>query len=464
MLIQKDDSFLKKFERNLKRNNFFNKDDKVLVCVSGGVDSTVLLFLILSIKKKYNLDLGIAHVNYNLRGEDSLKDELLVEKYSDKFSIPLHVKRLKSSKFYKETGDSLQVTARNLRYDFFNELAEKYHYNKIAIAHNANDNAETILFNLFRGTGIEGFKGINSINENIIRPLLPFTRKEISDFAKKNKIKFRHDKSNFKDLYSRNFIRLRIIPSVEKKINPNVIGNINKFAEIFTGFSGFLNDIISQYYKKVVLLKKPNEIYLDIKKLNNYINYLKERIIGEILLSGLKVEPNYQKIRRILELISGETGKRINIGDGIEVWHDREFLVFKKNDQNSGKENKKIIVGFDQTVKINGMEISSIVIEPDKVKFVPEPDIEYIDIDKLHGEIIIRKWRKGDYFFPIGLNKKKKISDFLIDKKVPLYLKDNIYVLENNGKIVWICNYRLDDRFKCDKNSKKILKLEIKTG
>jgi len=234
--------FINKFVEFISTKKLIVKGDAVLVGVSGGVDSMALIYALYKVKDIFSFQIAVAHINYFLRGDDSDKDQKLVENFCNKYKIPFffHKAKLNKSK-YKE---SLQVKAREVRYNFFDITSMNHDFNKIAIAHNADDNAETILLNIFRGTGIDGVKGIPVVRDNVIRPLISFRRSEIVEFCKFNKIKFRHDKSNFKADYNRNFVRLKLIPKIESKINNAVIQNVNQLGSIFSDFSNFVSEYV----------------------------------------------------------------------------------------------------------------------------------------------------------------------------------------------------------------------------
>jgi tRNA(Ile)-lysidine synthase len=447
--------FINKFVEFISTKKLIVKGDAILVGVSGGVDSMALIYALYKVKDIFSFQIAVAHINYFLRGDDSDKDQKLVESFCNKYKMPffLHEAKLSKSK-YKE---SLQVKAREVRYNFFDITRMKHGFNKIAIAHNADDNAETILLNIFRGTGIDGVKGIPIARDNVIRPLISFRRSEIVEFCKFNKVKFRHDKSNFKADYNRNFVRLKLIPKIESKINNAVIQNVNQLGSIFSDFYNFVTEYVKIAEKDVLFKENSNLFSLDIQKLNTYITYIKEKIVINFFYSVFNITLPFTKVKKILQLINAQSGKRLVINKNITVWKEHNFLIFgrsEKEPESSFNINlcgeTKFSAGIISVTEVNNFEINS------------DTNIEFIDKEKIIGELKIRKWIAGDFFYPIGLNRRKKISDLLTDAKVSLLRKQSVFVVENNGTIVWVAGYRLDERFKCTNKTKKILKIEFK--
>ena len=447
--------FMKKFVEFISTKKLVTKGDTILVGVSGGADSMALIYALCTVEDIFSFQVAVAHINYFLRGDDSDKDQRLVENFCDKNKIPFFFHEAKLSK--KNYEGSFQMKAREVRYNFFDIISIKEGLNKIAIAHNADDNAETILLNIFRGTGIDGLRGIPVVRNNIIRPLVSFRRSEIIQFCKFNKIKFRHDKSNFKADYNRNFVRLKLIPKIESKINNAVIQNVNQLGSIFSDFSEFVNESVKIAEKYVLFEKKTNLFSLDIEKLNNYINYIKEKLIINCCYSIFNIVLPFTKVKKILQLIDAQSGRRLVISNTVTVWKEHNFLVFSKlENETSDLVNidlcgeTKFHVGIISVSEVHSFEANL------------DPNIEFIDKEKIIGELKVRKWVDGDFFYPIGLNRKKKISDLLTDAKVSSFKKKSVFVIENNGVIVWVIGYRLDERFKCTNKTKKILKLEFR--
>jgi tRNA(Ile)-lysidine synthase len=451
-------SLYSSFRDYISKNNLIETNDKILVGVSGGLDSVVLLHLLHKLANSFHLKIGIAHINYSLRGSESEKDELLVTKLANSLHYNIYLKKVKLKKILNDQKTSLQETARDIRYNFFSIITHEYGFNKIAIAHNANDNAETVLLNLFRGTGITGFKGIPIKRDNIIRPLLFAERGEILKYAKSNKIRFRTDQSNFKSVYKRNFLRLEVLPRIQDKVNPNVIRNINRFSSIFRDFDDFVNDYIKNIIDSVIINRDVDEICLDIQKLNNYIKYIQEKIIFIIVDNLIRKSPGADKIEKILNLIQSKTGIKIVINKDLSVWKNRNALCFIVR---RGNFSNDLPLEVKEMCSYQNFEITITPVDKIEVQFSGNRSIEFIDKRKIVDKIFLRKWQDSDYFYPFGLLGKKKVSDYLTDQKVASHHKKDVFVLESSGKLIWIVGYRLDDRFKCDANTKDVLKLEI---
>jgi len=456
-LIIMKEKIINGFIEFIQKKKLIKKNDRILAGVSGGVDSVVMLSLLMEIRKRYSLNIAVAHVNYGLRGEDSDRDQKLVEDICRKNEIPIYIHIAKRKSVLQNR--SVQIKAREVRYKFYGKICKDENYNKIAIAHNANDNAETVLFNLFRGTGIDGIKGIPVSRENIIRPILFLKREEILAYAKQNHVRFRHDKSNFSDKYSRNFIRLKILPQAVNRINPKALENINHFSEILSDFSDFTEKYVKSAVKSACIIKSTSEFSLDIKKLNNYISFIREKVIINCYRNFFNTSLSRDKVLKILDLIDSQTGRMISLSKDVTLWKERDSIVFRKKRRELSRKDIHE-PGFDESVRIDDQIIS--VSCTDKFELNTNSLVEYIDKDQVFGKFLLRRWKPGDYFYPLGMKGKKKVSDFLTDLKFSSSLKSSVLVLENNGKIIWLAGLRLDDRFKCTKKTKNILKLEIK--
>jgi len=450
--------FVQRFEKFITQHNLINKFNKIVVAVSGGVDSVVMFDLLASIRKKYDLALIVAHFNHQLRGSESDADEKFVEQLAQKHGLEFCRGSADVKAYSKSKKLSLQEGARDLRYQFLQNLCTERHFQKIATAHNADDNAETILLNLFRGTGVSGLAGIPAKRDNIVRPLLFATREEIELYAERKGIRFRTDSSNLNEDYKRNFIRLRILPLVRKHINPNVLGILNRTAEICGELNRFVRAGTETAFKAIATEEK-NKIALDISKLKNYLYFVQCNVVIWAVRSLSEREIDYDKVNAVLRLMKADTGSSLNIFEDLTAYKDRSKLVFVKGI--AGKPlNVTLKVG--ESYSDARVTFSSELVSEKPTKFAEDHHVEYVDANAIGKKFTLRTWKEGDWFIPLGMTGKKKVSDFLIDAKIPVYEKQRVVVVETDGKIVWICGLRLDERFKVTRATKKILKIEFR--
>ncbi|MBN2892507.1 MAG: tRNA lysidine(34) synthetase TilS [Bacteroidales bacterium] len=445
---------LDKFISNIETNKLIEKDDKILVAVSGGADSVVLLDLLV----KLEYEIAVAHCNFKLRGEDSELDEVFVKNLAAKYYIPLFEKTCPAREYAESKGISIEMAARELRYEWFEQIAKQYKFNIIATAHHANDSVETILMNLSRKTGIRGLTGIPVRNGKIIRPLLFANKKDILEYAEKNKLEFRTDKTNFETDFQRNKIRHLIIPEFEK-LNPAFSENVLQSAQNIMLHKQLFEKYYKKFKRKCVSVQN-DIIYLKIDKFKKFKPI--ELFLFEFIRScGF----NFSHVEDILKAIDNQSGKMFFSGTHRLV-KERDFLVISKNNELSYL--KFEINEEDGKIKVNSGEIDELYLKFSKQKVEVEKisadeKIGFFDLKKIEFPIILRKWQQGDSFKPLGMNgKRKKLSDYFKDEKFSMIEKENVWILESNGKIMWILGHRIDERFKITTNTIDVFKIEIK--
>ncbi|MGW8123106.1 tRNA lysidine(34) synthetase TilS [Roseivirga echinicomitans] len=429
-------SFIKKHAPNSEAN-------KWLLAVSGGLDSMVLLHLC----HQAGFDISVAHCNFNLRGKESDADAKFVENTCLELNIPYFEKQFDTSVYAEANGISTQMAARDLRYAWFETLLTMQNLDQLAVAHHAQDNLETVLLNLARGTSISGLRGMLPKTGNIIRPLLGFERAEIENFAKQEKIEWREDSSNASENYKRNYLRHQVIPL---------------FTQLNTGFySTFENTLEKNLEVERVFHEKIMALKPFVEEVTDGYRFSKDQIIysgiGAFQLSEL-LKPfglNYEQSKELLTAIEGISGKVFNTNTH-QFLVDREY-VFISLHQVSEFEPFLIEAGQEQ------FTISEQNYRLERLKGNLEVDRNasnaFLDFDKLTFPLEVRAWKEGDYFFPLGMKGKKKLSDFMIDQKIPLNLKDQIRVLTSNGNIVWVIGHRIDDRYKASDQTKTVLSI-----
>ena len=469
-------SLLKEFIKNIEQQNLFQKNDYLLLAVSGGVDSVVLCKLC----HQAGFHFAIAHCNFQLRGEESERDEKFVIELARKYGVRIFVKKFDTKKYSEENKVSTQVAARELRYAWFEELLKEEsgiryqvsveshiqdnqefnshstHHSFLLTAHHANDNIETLLMNFFKGTGIKGLQGILPKQRKIIRPLLFAKRDEILSFIEENNLKFVEDSSNNSDKYTRNYFRHQLIPSIQKvfpQVEENLINNIERFKEIEILYHQSID-----LHQKKLLEQKGNEIHIPVLKL------LKSKPLKTITYEIIK---DYgftsHQTDEALTLLHAESGKYISSATH-KIIRNRNWLIIAP--VNTLEANY---------ILINETDIESdeyrIDFELGKLKFTkhqhrPEKifasnEVAMLDLKNITFPLLLRKWKQGDYFYPLGMKGKKKLSKFFIDQKMSLTDKEKIWVIESNKKIIWIIEQRIDDRFKINDKTIDVLAISI---
>lgn len=428
----------------INEKQLLNPTDLVLLAVSGGVDSMVMSTLF----TQTNYSFGVAHVNYQLRGVDSDDDARLVERWCHDRGVPFH-KRMVNSEVY-DSSESIQMVARKERYAFFNELMQEFGYTKVATAHNANDALETVLLNLTKGTGIKGLTGIAPVKEGRIRPLLFATKAEVYDYARSQGISWREDRSNKKNDYQRNLIRNEVVPLLYK-INPNLE---HTFLDTLQRLQGS-EEIVSE---KVASIKAFTEEGFEKLDLNWFQNTNKDLVLLSEALRAYGF--SFVEIKSLARAIdNGHSGKLFH-SPSHQVNLDRNALWIKKTTDSDDSATFCEIKHEGQkrfAKKVFNLERLSGEAFPGKN---PE-NVAYLDRERIVFPLLVRRWREGDAFYPLGMRGKKKVSDFMIDSKIPVTLKQEVLILESEGKIVWVVGYRLDDRFKVTPRTVQLLKIEV---
>jgi tRNA(Ile)-lysidine synthase len=433
----------KEFLEFIKKEKLFSPSQKILLAVSGGVDSVAMCELF----SKAGLKFGIVHCNFNLRGSESDGDEMFVQELAARYDVEFHFEQFQTKSYAKKKGISIQMAARELRYTFFESARRKYKYDYIATAHHKSDVMETMLLNLTRGTGISGLHGILPKRENIIRPLLFASRKEIARFVSDNRLPFREDSSNSDEKYQRNLVRKKIVP-VLKRINPSVESSFYESALRLQNAEKLLLAFTDEFRKKNVTFNK-NVIYIPINAVASFAGG--ETILFE-LLKSFGFTPDV--VEQIFESIKSTSGKQFLSPTHRLIRDRKNFIVTALKEMHPGSQK---IDKVPAEISYDSDRVSFSV--KDRRKFsIPETSaICCVDYDKLKFPLVIRLWREGDAFVPLGMKHKRKVSDFLIDKKIPLHEKEKIRVVESNKEIICLTGLRINDRYKVTEKTKKIL-------
>ena len=463
---------LQKFTDFIKKENLFQPKDKLLLAVSGGVDSVVLCELC----KQAGFDFVIAHCNFQLRDEESERDEKFVRELAWKYDVEIFVKRFETEKYAEEKKIGIQEAARNLRYSWFLQLwnekskesgpLEDKHIKTIhgwhggetnfliATAHHANDNIETLLMNFFKGTGITGLQGILPKQTYVVRPLLFAKKEELQQFANEKNLSYVEDSSNESDKYTRNYFRNQLIPSIQKvfpQVEENLLNNIQRFNEVKQVYE----EAITKYKNNLIEIKG-NEEHIPILKLKNTLPF--RTMIWEIIK-----EKGFSsgQVDEVAKLMGADNGSYIK-SEFYRIIKNRKWLIITH--RHLEEKSDHIIIDPDEKDKRNfeqrKLNIEKLPATPG-FKIPSDSLIAFLDADVIKFPLLLRKWKRGDYFYPLGMNKKKKLSKFFIDQKLSMTEKENVWVLEMNRKIIWIVGKRIDDRFKITPKTKNVLKISL---
>ncbi|SKB43911.1 tRNA lysidine(34) synthetase TilS [Maribacter arcticus] len=434
---------LKAFKKHIEDSFPELLDNHFIIACSGGLDSMVLTDLC----QQAQLQFSLAHCNFRLRGEDSIGDENFVREYGEKLGIVVYVTHFDTIDYVNEHKGSVQMAARELRYTWFEQLLVQHNIPYILTAHHANDNVETFLINLSRGTGIDGLIGIPAKTAILRRPLLPYTRQELELYAEEHELNWREDASNTDTKYLRNKIRLEIIPKLSE-LHPTFFDNFNNTIHYLSQTETIASACLGKL-KEELFIEIDNKFEISIsklKKLNPLSTYL----------YGLFNEYGFKELENLEALLDGLSGKQLVSSTHVLV-KNRDVLLLSPIDKKEDEEQEFLI-------KENLVEIN----HPLSLKFSVVPErynnsLKEIFVQKntLKYPLVIRKWKKGDYFYPLGLNHKKKLSKFFKDEKVDVLSKEEIWLLCSNEQIVWVIGMRADHRFRVENSAEEILKIEM---
>lgn len=456
---------LQQFQQHLKQNftQLSTNSCQLLLAVSGGIDSVVMTDLFY----KSGYEFAIVHCNFQLRGEESERDELFVRELGTKYNKEIFIKRFDTKHCAEQNKSSIQEAARKLRYDWFEAIVKRQTSNvneniihdsrftihHLATAHNADDNIETMLMFLFRGTGIYGLTGINAFDKKrkIIRPLLFATREQIELYANENNLRWVEDSSNATDKYTRNFFRHKLIPLVEEQFK-NAKQNLQETIRHLQDAELLYNQII-ELHKKKLLEQKGNEIHIPILKLQQ--SKPRDTILWEIIKA---FNFRAQQIDEVKKLFDAENSSYVQSSTHRIIKNRNWLIIAPLNTEEAGniliEENNKQVKFKDGVLNLE--KLSAISYQLSSNTFYAQLDAKHIEFP-----LLLRKWKQGDYFYPLGMKKKKKLSRFFIDQKLSATEKENIWILERNKKIIWIVGYRIDERFKITASTKDILKISF---
>lgn len=429
----------------IQQNALFESDEKILLAVSGGLDSITLCHLF----ERASFNYSIAHVNYKLRGEASEGDARFVKELANKNKVDFYYEEFETEKIAEENKEGIQQTARKLRYRFFNSVAQQHNFQKIAAAHHINDSLETSLYNFSKGSGIKGLKGIKAINGNIIRPLLFATREQLEEYANENRLSWREDASNASLKYKRNLIRHQVVP-VLKQINPSLEETYARNIRRLNSSEEIVGHYAKAAYGKCVT-QVQNGFKISVPEL---LKCKGVEVILDLWLSEFGF--NFIQVEDIVTHLQGSSGK-VFLSGTHQATIDRNVLWVELIDSGQIAPTK---FSENEHKTVGDYSLISRIIESADYHLTKKESVAALDYERLKLPLTIRPWQQGDFFYPLGLKGKKKLSDFMIDRKIALNLKKRILVATSGADIVWIVGMRIDDRYKITSETKRVFEIQ----
>lgn len=445
-------------KKKVKTEKLIAEGDHILLAISGGIDSTTLLFVLLEIKKSFPFTIGLAHVNHSLRGEESDRDELFVRNLANNLLLPVHVTQVYADRHARETGLSLQHAGRELRYQFFQKILSEYGYNKIATAHNLDDQIETFLLRVIKGTGLNGLSSIPVKRQFVIRPFLSFYREDIELYAREKQIHFVEDSSNQKTAYERNYVRKEIIPLM-LKLNPACKDRIHDLINNIKMINDTINvntDMFISRYRKL----NSSSFNFNTNKLKTLDEETLYRVIsnslGDIHPGFIPLRSHFVQIKKIID--ASKPNMSCNLPQGIKVKKAYNVLAITKH-----LPEPRIPIPLSLSYGHNYIETLSLNLRVSVTSNIPERftkrmQTAYFDFNST-GELSVRTFQPGDRFYPFGMNKPVKLKDYFISQKIPRDERKSIPLLLSDNVIIWVIGHRIDNRYKVTSKTKKILKI-----
>ena len=425
------------------QHQLLSGEKPVVVGISGGADSVALLHILVSLGYKCIA----AHCNFNLRGDESFRDEQFTIDFTKRLQVPLCKISFETNKYAQENRLSVEMAARELRYRWFEELLNTYDADAVAVAHHRDDSVETLLINLTRGSGLTGLTGIKPKNGNVVRPLLCVSREDIYAYIENNGLEYVTDSSNSSDIYTRNFIRLKVIPLLEE-INPSVKASLARTANHLYDASLIYNHSIEEARKVITQNNR-----LSISALLSFP--APATILYEMLKPYGFSRTVCESIFTVLEKDSG----KIFYSSTHRLLKDRSDLLI---DVLSGEDNRAYLINLeDDNVDLPVELKPEIVVIKESYQIEKDKKFAYFDFDKLSFPLVLRHWQEGDWFVPFGMKGKKKVSDYFSDKKFSLFDKEKTWLLCSGQDVIWIVGERTDNRYRIEKTTKRVLKLKF---
>lgn len=450
------------FRSFIDEHGLIPPDTPVLAAVSGGVDSMVMLHLLSRLRQERPFRLGVAHVHHGLRGAEADGDAEFVHMVAEELGCRFHLERV-DTLAAAGGGTSIEEAARNLRYQALERIRADRGYQRLAVAHTADDQAETVLLNLFRGAAVRGLAGMPVQRGAIVRPLLFATRADVLEYANQSQVRYREDSTNRDLKFRRNRVRHELLPYLTRHFNRDAVAVLNRTASLFREYEADLNQRAAEVLEKVTLERRQGKIVLDIDAFLGYFRLIRTHAIylilddlslGRSTLPGARIEALHSLIER------RRIGARFPLPQGWEILIDHGSLVFHLPAQ----PHDPVPVRVDQEVRLSefGVSFRSRLLSKLPARpTVPSKKVEVVDYDAVGETLWVRSFRPGDRFWPLNAPGFKNVGDFFTDEKVPLHLRPQIPILEGGRGIVWVCGYRMDHRFRITESTRRFLQIEL---
>lgn len=450
---------LEKVNQTIINYQMIEANDSILVGVSGGVDSVVLLDILVKLRPVYNLTIFVAHLNHGLRGKAADEDEAFVVNLAEKYNVKVYTKKEDMLAYADANKISSEEAGRVLRYAFFDEIMQRENIQKIAIAHNKNDQAETILMRIMRGTGLDGIVGIKPVNGRIIRPLLFCSRAEIEAFECAEKLNHREDDTNKENIYTRNTIRNQLIPQLENLYNPNLVEGLSRMGQLLADDLEIIENQLEEILQKIAFQRQEKMVSFNRKVFWDLSLGLKRRVLRHAIQSiqGDLVNIEEKHIHNMIQLISqGKTGKEIHLTNGWIAKNNYDFFEISQPSEKYANYEFELEIGKKQS--FGTFEIETFVEDKIKIDFYTKDIfLKFFDYDRIKSSLKVRNRRPGDRIVPLGMKGSKKIKDLFIDEKVASDKRNQIPLIVCGDEIVWVVGYRIGDGFKVSEQTKKVL-------
>ena len=461
-------SMLEKVETTVNRYQLLSKGDLVVIGVSGGPDSVALLHVLTGLQEKYQLALHVAHLDHMFRGQESRDDACFVDRLARDWGVPATVASRDVPALIAQTGMSPQEAARQVRYSFLKEVADGLGAQKIAIGHHADDQVETVLLHILRGSGPEGLGGMRARQHCLIRPFLEITRTDIERYCQQYHLATRKDPSNSKPVYVRNRVRLKLLPLLRADYNPQVTSALLQMANLLREENDFLEQELDHLWPLLIMKSSPETLTLDAEYFVSLHTALQRRTVRRVFLSlrGDCAGLGFEHVERVVRFgREGTAGKIVELPHGVKVTRQHRELVFQLRASTEG-----LVVAFHYRLQVPGETrlpvlgktiTANLVAPPQVLPFRAESNEAWLDYQKVELPLFIRQRQPGDRFWPFGAPGPKKLKEFFIDAKIPAEERDMIPLVASVNDIVWVAGRRPDDRFKVTENTKQVLYLKL---
>ena len=460
---------LLKVKKTIQKHAMLNNGDQIMVAVSGGVDSVVLLHLLKRLKDDYSLELIVAHLNHSIRQEEAKRDADFVSTLAFSYNLQYELGIEDVPKIATREGLSLQEAARKARYNFFDEVRQRNGANKVALGHHMDDQVETVIMRFLRGAGTKGLKGMDAVREGVyIRPLIDITRKEIEDYAQDQCLSFVTDATNFKDIYLRNKVRNELLPFLETNYNPNINEDIVRLSRLMKRDDEYLESVAENHLKDLLEVDNEDVVTVGLKPLLSIHKAIRTRVLRSLWkrLSGHTSGIYNYHIESILNLLESETpNSNIDLPSGIRFVREYGNVSFTKKTEDSAPPFKHTLnIPGVTVIPEAGLTLKSKIVEGSNkngIDLTSNKNKAFFDYDRLHSPIYVRGFEPGDCFIPFGMEGKKKVKDLFIDLKIPRIKRTNIPLLFSQDNLVWVVGLRRSEKAKVIDSTNTVLKLEI---